>query len=97
MQDPLNTNAAFGVGKGCASWHEGGRQERQQLEGKGANTVHASKRTLLKVSSDQHYFSPHCEQPFGCTRPFHSWKEFHMLFHGVQMLEIKEKSIMLDP
>lgn len=54
-------------------------------------------RALLKVSLDQCNFSPHCEQPFGCKRPFRSWKEFHVVFHGVQMLGKKGKSIVLDP
>lgn len=86
----------LGVGKGRAPQHRGGRQKRRQPEGKSANAVHVSKRALLKVSSDQRGFSPHCEQTFGCERPFHSWKEFHMLFHGVQMGK-KGKSIVLDP
>lgn len=46
---------------------------------------------LPKVLLDPCDFSPRCEQPFGCERPFCSWKEFHVLFHGVQMLERKRE------
>lgn len=87
-----------GVG---ARIHRTGRalKQRSALEGaalpstgvggrRGATTgkecTHSS--CWLEVSLDHCDFSPHCKQPFGCKSLFCSGKEFHMLFHVVQIL-----------
>jgi len=55
-------------------------------------------RALLKASAGQRDSSPCCQRPFGCQTPFRGWKEFHVLFHGVQTLGGKKrKSMALGP